>query len=85
MAAVDSPSQVIKDCMESAEGRICLLFVVVRMRDCRDNDNGRYEAIFSVRSEMLEVKGSENETVDGSDRPEKVESKMFTFEEAMIG
>jgi len=71
--------------MESVEGKICLLLVVVRMRDWRESVDGRYEATFSVKSEMLEVEGSAKETVDGSDRPEKVESRMLIFEEAMMG
>jgi len=82
--ATDAPSRMIKDCKESAEGVICLLLVVVRMRDCRESDDGRYEATFSVRSEMLEVDGSENERVDGSDRPGKDESKMFTLDDAIF-
>lgn len=82
--ATDAPSRRIKDCKESADGVICLLLVVVRMRDCRESVDGRYEATFSVRSEMLEVDGSENETVDGSERPGKDESKMFTFEDAIL-
>lgn len=73
-----------RDWREAADGVICLLLVVVRIRDCRESAEGRYEATLSVRSEMLEVEGSENETVDGSDRPGKEESRTLTFEDAIL-
>lgn len=34
----------------------------------------------SARSETLEVEGKEKETVPGSDSPENVESRTFTFD-----
>lgn len=74
----------MRDWREAADGVICLLLVVVRMSDCKESAVGRYEATLSVRSAMLDVEGSENETVDGSDRPGKEESKMFTFGDAIL-
>ena len=82
---VASPSRATKRvCRRSVEGTICLLFVVVRMRDRKESEDGRNEATRSVRSVRLDVAGSENETVDGSDRPGKVDSRMFTFGDAIL-
>ena len=61
------------------EGVICLLFVVVRISDCRESVFGRYDATLSVKSEMAEEDANENETVAGNDSPGKDESKTFTF------
>ena len=73
-----------RDCKESADGKTCLLLVVVRMRDCRESEDGRYDATFSVKSEMLEVEGKENVRVDGSDRPGKEDRRILTFEDAIL-
>lgn len=77
-------SRVIKDWSESEEARICLLLVVVRMRRSREIEVGRYEATVSVRSEMLAVEGRAKERVDGSDSPGKDDSRMLTFDCAML-
>lgn len=74
----------ISDCKGSAEGVICLLFVVVRMSDCRESEFGRYEATLSVKSEMAEEDAKENETVAGNDSPGKDDSRTFTFWDAMV-
>lgn len=63
----------------SDEGSICLLFVVVKMSDWRGTDDGIYEDTFSVRSEIDEVDGRENERVEGRERPGNVERRTFTF------
>lgn len=77
----ESPLRIAnKERRPSIEGMICLLSVVVRTRDCKESEVGRYEATRSVRSETLDASGSEKETVDGSDRPGKVDSKTFTFD-----
>lgn len=68
----------------SGEGVSCLLFVVVNTRDRSDIDVGRYEAILSVRSEMLAVDGKANERVAGSESPGKDSRRTLTLEEAMV-
>lgn len=79
------PSRVKKrDRRGSDDGVICLLFVVVRISDCRESEDGRYEATLSVRSEIVEVGASENETVVGSESPGKDDSRMFTFGNAIL-
>lgn len=70
--------------MGLVEGVICLLFVVVSMSDSSESEDGRYEAILSVKSEMFEVDAKEKVTVAGRDRPGKDESKTFTFGDAIL-
>lgn len=70
----------------SDDGRRCLLFVVVtiRLTPVLCSESGRYEAIVSVRSVMVEVDGRDTDKVGGSDRPGNVESRKFTAYEAMM-
>lgn len=83
--AKESPLRAVKaERKRSAEGVICLLSVVVRMRDRKEIEVGRYEATRSVRSDTVDVSGNEKDTVDGSDRPGKVDSRIFTFDEAIL-
>lgn len=72
------------DWIHSVDGFSCLLPVVVKTSDCRESVEGRYEATFSVRSEMLAVEGKANERVAGSDSPGKDDNKMLTFGEAIL-
>jgi hypothetical protein len=68
----------------SDEGVICLLLVVVRISDCRESEDGRYEATLSVRSEIVEVDANENETVAGSESPGNDDSRTLTFDDAIL-
>ena len=70
--------------MDSDEGRSCLLLVVVKTRRLSGREGGRYEAILSVRSATLDDDGSAKESVDGSERPGKVDNRMLTFWAAMM-
>lgn len=70
--------------MDSDEGRSCLLLVVVKTRRLSGREGGRYEAILSVRSATLDDDGSAKESVDGSERPGKVDNRTLTFWDAMI-
>lgn len=61
-----------------------MLFVVVKASDRSERDGGRYEATFSVRSEMLAVEGKANERVAGSDNPGNEARRTLTLGEAML-
>lgn len=62
-----------------------MLFVVVRTSDWSETDDGRYEAILAVKSDVLAVDGKVNESVAGSDSPGKDDSRTLTFEEGIFG
>lgn len=72
-------SETVRD-----DGRSCLLLVVVRMRDCSGTVGGIYEETFSHRSERVDVDGSENETVEGSESPGKDERRTLTWDAILI-
>jgi hypothetical protein len=55
-----------------------LLLVVVRVRECSRDADGRYEATRSVKSATVDVEGREKERVDGSDSPGKDERRILT-------
>ena len=80
---VVSASRVTKYCRGSVEANTCLVFVVVRISDCSERDDGRYEATLSVKSVMLEDEGSVKETVDGKDKPGKDERRTLTFDDIL--
>jgi hypothetical protein len=81
---VDAPSQIDRIEFAHSDCASCLLLVVVRMRDCNEIEDGRYEATFSVKSEMLDVEGNANESVDGRDSPGKDVSRTLTLDEAIL-
>jgi hypothetical protein len=58
--------------------------VVVRAKDSSEIEDGRYEATFSVKSEMLDVEGKVNERVDGSDSPGKDVNRTLILDEAIV-
>jgi hypothetical protein len=81
---VDSPSQIERIDFAHSEGASCLLLVVVRVRDCSEIEDGRYEATFCVKSEMLDVEGKVNERVDGRDSPGKDVNRTLILDEAIL-
>lgn len=81
---MESPLDVRSDRIHWEDELSCLLPVVVKTSDWREMVDGRYEATFSVRSEMLSVEGKANESVAGSDSPGKEDRSMFTFGESMV-
>lgn len=60
------------------------MLVVVKIRRLSGREGGRYEAILSVRSATLDDNGSAKESVEGSERPGKVDRRMLTFWDAMV-
>ena len=56
----------------------------MRAKDCSEIEDGRYEATFSVKSEMLDVEGKVNERVDGSDSPGKDVNRTLILDEAIV-
>lgn len=60
------------------------MLVVVKIRQLSGREGGRYEAILSVRSATLDDDGSAKESVEGSERPGKVDRRMLTFWDAMV-
>lgn len=51
---------------------------MLKMSDLSGTDGGRREMTFSVRSERVEMDGSEKETVEGSESPGKDERRTLT-------